>query len=428
MLRRIKPRKKVYNVKRSHVIRLNPTPEQEVYFRKACGVARHAYNWALARWKDYRAEGKWAKLKDLKSEYNRIKGEQFPWCYEVTKCAPEQEFSHLGQAFANYWRMKEEGTLPKLEHQRKDGEEGGFPRFKSKKRDRLSFYLANDKFSVEGYTLRVPKLGAVNLTETLRWSGKIMSATISYRAGWWFVSIAVEVEHETPTHGGGAVGIDLGIKTLATLSDGEKFENQKHYRKSLGRIQGLSKGLSRKGKGSQNWWKQARKLAKAHYRVACQRLDVLHKMTTHVAQTYAFIGLEDLKTKGMLSNHHIAQAVSGASFFEVKRQLLYKADQFGGDVQLVDRWYPSSKTCSRCGWIHNDLTLAERVFICRDCGLLIDRDHNAAINIRQEALRLRTGVPVVASSERKIACGAGSSDSRCVEGETSCDEAGTTVL
>src|SRR2546428_10026462 len=96
-------------MKRAHVIRLNPTPEQEVYFRKACGVARHAYNWALARWKDERAEDKWAKMKDLKAEYNRIKGEQFPWCYEFTKCAPEQEFGNLGQAFANYWRMKEGG-------------------------------------------------------------------------------------------------------------------------------------------------------------------------------------------------------------------------------------------------------------------------------------------------------------------------------
>jgi putative transposase len=124
---------------RSHVIRLNPMPEQEVYFRKACGVARHAYNWALARWKEERAAGKWAKMRDLKAEYNKIKGEQFPWCYEVTKCAPEQEFSHLGQALANYWRRKKAGTLPKIKHPRKDGEEGGFPRFKSKKWDRLSF-------------------------------------------------------------------------------------------------------------------------------------------------------------------------------------------------------------------------------------------------------------------------------------------------
>ncbi len=413
-------------VKRSHVIRLNTTPEQEMYFRKACGVARHAYNWALARWKEARAEGKRVKMKDLKAEYNKIKGEQFPWCYEVTKCAPEQAFADLGQAFANYWRMKEEGTLPKLKHPRKDGEEAGFPHFKSKKRDRLSFYLANDKFSVNGHTLRVPKLGDVNMAEELRFHGKIMSATIFYQASWWFVSIAVEVEHETPTHSGGAVGLDLGIKTLATCSDGMVVENQKHYRQNLGRIKGLSKGLSRKVEGSQNWWKNAKKLARAHYRVACQRQDTLHKMTTHVAQTHALIGLEDLNTKGMLANHKLAQAVSDASFFEVKRQLLYKAEQYGGYVQLVDRWYASSKTCSGCGWVNEDLTLADRVFICHDCGLVIDRDLGAAINIRNEALRMISDVPVVASSERKIACGAGSAGS--CESETFCDEAGTKVL
>src|SRR5437588_6156709 len=280
---------------RAHLIRLNPTKEQEVYFRKACGVARHAYNWALARWKEARETGK--------------------------------------------------------------------------------------------------------------------RVTISYRAGWWFVSLAVEMEHETPTPTGGTVGIDLGIKTLATLSDGETFENQKHYRQNLGRIKGLSKGLSRKGEGSQNWWKNTKKLAKAHYRVACQRQDALHKMTTHVTRKHAIIGLEELNKKGMLANHCLAQAVSDASFFEVKRQLLYKAEQYGSSVQLVDRWYASSKTCSGCGWVNEDLTLAEREFICHDCGLSIDRDLNAARNIQAEALRLVTDVPVVASSERKFACGAGSSGS-----------------
>jgi len=385
-------------VNRSQVIRLNPTPEQAVYFRKACGVARHAYNWALARWKDYRAEGKWVNTRDLKAEYNRIKGEQFPWCSEVTKCAPEQEFSHLGQAFANYWRMKKEGTLPKLKYPRKDGEEGGFPRFKSKKRDRLSFYLANDKFSVEGQTIRIPKLGSVNMTEALRFQGKIMSAVISSRAGWWFVSISLEVEHEVPTHSGGAVGIDLGIKTLATCSDGVVFENQKHYRQGLGRIKGLSKGLSRKVEGSQNWWKTTRKLAKAHYRVACQRQDSLHKMTTYLARTYALIGLEDLNTKGMLANHCLAQAVSDASFFEVQRQLLYKTEQYGGYVQLVDRWYPSSKTCHSCGWMKEDLALDDREWACEQCRVVNERDFNASLNIRDEALRLVTDVPVVASS------------------------------
>jgi len=413
---------------RAHVIRLNPTPEQAVYFRKACGVARHAYNWALARWKEYRAEGKWAKMKDLKAEYNRIKGELFPWCYEVTKCAPEQAFSHLGLAFANYWRMKEAGTLPKLKHPRKDGEEAGFPHFKSKKRDRLSFYLANDKFSVDGHTLRVPKLGNVNMTEALRLQGKIMSATISYRAGWWFVSISVEVQHEVPTHTGGAVGIDLGIKTLATTSDGMVFENQKHYRRSLGRIKGLSKGLSRKVEGGQNWWKNSRKLAKAHYRVACQRQDTLHKMTTYLARTYALIGLEDLNTKGMLASHRLAQAVSDASFFEVKRQVLYKSEQHGGYVHLVDRWYASSKTCHHCGWVKEDLTLADRVWVCEQCEAANERDVNASLNIRDEALRKVPDVPVVASLGHKFAGGAGSSGSGCARSETFCDEAGTTVL
>jgi putative transposase len=396
---------------RAHVIRLNPTPEQETYFRKACGVARHAYNWALARWKEARAEGKRVKIKDLKAEYNRLKGEQFPWCYEVTKCAPEQEFSNLGQAFDNYWRMKKEGKLPKLKHPRKDGEEGGFPHFKSKKRDKLSFYLNNDKFHVEGDFLYVPKLGKVNMTEALRFQGKVLSATISYRAGCWFVSIPVEVEHQTPPQTGGTVGIDLGIKRLATTSEGVVFENQKHYRRGLGRIKGLSKGLSRKAEGSQNWWKNCKKLAKAHDRVACQRQHTLHKMTTYLARTYALIGLEDLNTKGMLANHHLAQSVSDASFFEVRRQVLYKAEQYGGYVQLVDRWYASSKTCHLCGWVKEDLTLADRVWVCEQCQAVNERDFNAALNVRDEALRLIRDVPVVASSGQQFACGAGSSGS-----------------
>ena len=264
------------------------------------------------------------------------------------------------------------------------------------------------------------------MAEELRFQGKIMSATLSYRAGWWFVSIAVEVEYETPLHPGGTVGIDLGMKTLATFSDGTAVENQKHYRRGLGRIKGLSKGLSRKVEGSQNWWKNTKKLACAHYRVACQREDTLHKMTAHVAQTYALIGLEDLNAKGMLANHCLAQAVSDASFFEVKRQLLYKAEQYGGCVQLVDRWYASCKTCHPCGWMKEDLTLADRVWVCKQCGAVNERDLNASLNVRDEAIRLVTNVPVVASSGHKFACGVGSSGS--ATSETFCDEAGTRVM
>src|SRR3989449_9791754 len=151
-------------------------------------------------------------------------------------------------------------------------------------------------------------------------------------------------------------------------------------------------------------------------------------MSTHVARTYAVIGLEDLNTKGMLANHCLAQAVSDASFFEVQRQLLYKTEQYGGYVQLVSRWYPSSKTCHACGWIKEDLTLDAREWICEQCGVVNKRDLNASLNIRDEALRLVTDVPVVASSGQKFACGTGSAGSLGVESETFCDEAGTKVL
>jgi putative transposase len=265
------------------------------------------------------------------------------------------------------------------------------------------------------------------MTEQLRFQGKILSAVISSRAGWWFVSISVEVEQEVPPHRGGTVGIDLGLKRLATLSDGMVFENQKHYRGNLGRIKCLSKGLSRKVEGSRNWGKTRLKLAKAHYRVACQRQDMLHKMTTHVTRTYSLIGLEDLNVKGMLANHCLAQSVSDASFFEVKRQLLYKSEQHGGSVQLVDQWYASSKTCHACGWVKEDLTLADRVFICQQCGVVLDRDFNASLTIRDEALRLIREVPVVASSGLKFACGVGSAGLFCATSETLCDEASTRV-
>jgi putative transposase len=407
------------------VIRLNPTPEQLTYFRKACGVARHGYNWALAQWKQARAEGRRVKMKDLKREYHRIKREEFPWALEVTKCAPEQEFANLSAALTNYFRMKEEGTQPKLKQARKEGEEAGFPHDKSKKHARLSFSLNNDKFRVDGHFLSVAKLGKVNMAEPLRWEGKILSATISEQAGHWFVSLSVEVPHVIATHPGKACGIDLGIKSLATTSEGEVFENQKHSRRNLGRSKGLSKGVSRKVEGSGNWWKNKKKLARAHDRVASQRQDSLHKMTTYLAPSYALIGLEDLNTKGMLANHNLAQAVSDASFFEVKRQLLYKSEQQGGSVQLVGRWYASSKTCHHCGWVKEDLTLADRVWVCKQCGAINERDPNAAQNIKEEALRLMTGVSAVASSGQKFACGAGSSGLLATASEPFCCEAGT---
>jgi putative transposase len=394
---------------RAHLIRLNPTDEQQAYFRKACGTARFVFNWALARWKYYRALGKSVSMHELKKEFNQLKRHHFPWVYDVTKCAAEHEFTNLGQALANFFRKQKAGALPKLSRPRKDGEAGGFPRFKSKKQGYGSFYLANDKFSVDGHTVQIPKLGPVNMTERLRLPGKILSATVSYRAGWWWIAITVD----TPTPPNNpkplaAVGVDVGLKALAVVSTGEVLENQKHLARRLRAIKCLTRAVSRKRLGSKNRAKAVLRLAKAHFKVACARKDVAHKFTTGLVQQAGLIGIEDLHVAGMVKNRSLAQAISDAAWSEIRRQLVYKAVAAGAQVVLVSRFYPSSQLHHGCTGRKIDLGLSERSWRCPECGQLVERDLNAALNIRDEAVRLIRASPVVATTgTEKIACGRG---------------------
>ncbi len=250
-------------MQRAHRIRLNPTPEQEAYFRKAAGTARFVYNWGLSEVKRALDGGRPpATALDLKARFNALKREQFPWVYEVTKCVVEGAFRNLGAALANF-RASKRGE--------RKGKKVGFPKFKKRKRNTGSFYLANDKFSVDGHWLNVPKLGKVNMTEPLHLAGKIMGATISERAGWWWVSIQVDLPRERPLHQGHAVGVDVGVKDLAVDSDGERFENQKPLRRAMGRLKRLQRRVSRRVKGSKNRRKARDKLGRAHYRVASPR-------------------------------------------------------------------------------------------------------------------------------------------------------------
>jgi len=203
---------KVTPMLRAHKIRLNPTPEQQRYFRKAAGTARFVFNWGLNEVK--RALDNRHTIESplsLKARFNALKGEHFPWVYDVTKCVVEGAFRNLASALSNFHKSKR--------GQRK-GKPIGFPKFKSRRRGHSSFYLANDKFSVAGHWLKVPKLGHVNMSEPLRFAGKILGATISERAGWWWVSILVEVPREPPAHPGHALGVDVGVKELAVDSDG----------------------------------------------------------------------------------------------------------------------------------------------------------------------------------------------------------------
>jgi putative transposase len=355
---------------KAHKIRLNPTPAQESYFKRAAGIARFVFNWGLEHWKKKDQAGEKPSAFDLKKEFNALKVILFPFVLEVTKTVAEGAFINLGRAFTNFFEGR-----------------SNYPHFKSRKDARQSFYLANDQIKFKGHSIHIPKLGWVNMTEELRLAGKVMSATVSYEAGWWWLSVQVEMEPPAQRPKTEVIGIDLGLHDLAVTSEGQVFENQKHLKAGLGRIQGLSKSLSRKVRGSANFLKAKCKLSRAHFRVKSQRDDATHKMTTQLARDYVVIGIEDLNVAGMVKNHNLAQSLNDAAFGEVRRQLEYKARWFGSRLQTVDRFFPSSQICSECGERKTDLTLAIREWTCESCGATHHRDVNAARNIRNEVLR-----------------------------------------
>lgn len=366
---------------RAHKIRLNPTTEQEVYFRKAAGTKRFVYNQALDLWN-------WGKkvgipdfgLMEVKRQFNMFKEEQYPWMYEVAKDVFEGAIADLGVALKNYFDYK----LGK-----RKGGKVGFPKYKSKKNKKQSFRLNNDRIKVDGHNFWVPNLGWVNLSEKLRFVGKIMGAVVSKVADWWYVSIQIELDQPAPkTFEKPSTGVDVGIKSLAVLSDGEQFENQKPLRNGLKRLKTLNRSLARRIKGSKRWWRAQRKLARFHLRIANKRADDLHKASFQIASTYAFIGTEDLHVKGMVKNRRLSLSVSDVGLGEFIRQIEYKSDAFGGRVVKVGRFFASSKTCNDCGYINQELELKDRTWTCQGCGIIHDRDWNAAKNIEQEALRI----------------------------------------
>ena len=234
--------------------------------------------------------------------------------------------------------------------------------------------------------LWVPRVGRVHCMENVAkrvGDAKVKRMTISQRAGRWYASLTVEREEpavrESPKDG--AVGVDLGVKNLATLSDGTVIENPRYLRKSERKLKRAQQALSRKTKGSNRRAKARAKVANLHARVANQRLDALHKLTTRLAEKYSDISIEDLHVAGMVKNRHLAKSVSDAAFGEFRRQLEYKTARTGSRLHVVDRWYRSSTTCSGCGRVKAKLSLAERTYRCDSCGLVMDRDLNAAINI-----------------------------------------------
>ncbi|GHO72937.1 transposase [Ktedonobacter sp. SOSP1-85] len=361
---------------RAHKIRLHPTPEQANYFARAAGVARFVWNWALAEWnRQYEAGDKPTALK-LKKQFNEIRRVQFPWTWEVTKNASDQPFLDLGKAFTAFF----EGKAKR-------------PTFKSKKTSKPSFYLANDQFELGDHRMWIPKLGWVNLAEKLRFVGRVKGARITKTADWWFVSIQVEIPETIPVNKPAAVGIDVGLNRLATLSTGEEVENQAFLKTALKKLRQANKRLHRRKLGSANREKARRQVARLHYRITCLRQDALQKLTTRLVDSYGIIGVEDLHLKGLLRNRRLARSFADASLGTLRRLLEAKAAQRGGQIIKVGRFFPSSKTCHCCGWTWEAMRLKDRIFVCQNPACPYDqfpqdRDYNAGQNVLREALRL----------------------------------------
>ena len=302
------------------------------------------------------------------------------WWRENSKEAYSSGLEALAKGLLN-WSKSRKGE--------RKGRKVGFPKFKTKDRATPRFAYTTGVFGLiqgDPKALRLPKVGRVHCMEdvTERVNGaRVLRMTVSRRAGRWYASLTVEREDKPVTKPpkGGAVGIDLGIKTLATLSDGTIIENPHLLRKSERKLKKAQKALSRKTMGSNRRAKARAKVARLHAHVANQRQDTLHKLTTWLAETFSHISVEDLNTAGMVKNHHLAKAVSDAAFGEFRRQLEYKTARTGAQLHVIDRWYPSSKTCSGCGRVKAKLSLAERTYKCDGCGLVMDRDLNAAVNI-----------------------------------------------
>lgn len=353
----------------SHKIRIYPNREQEQFLKKSCGVARFAYNWGLAEWKNRYKNGEKPNRFKLDKLFNSIKKKEFPFVCEVSKCCSQIAFTNLGRAYKKFFDRCAK-----------------YPKFK-KKGIHDSFGLANNCFSISNKHVKLSKMSPMRMAEELRFDGKIMYGTVSRVADKWYISIAVEIKKDmTLPKTCKFAGVDLGVKDLVITSDGFKFENPKWITKSEKKLKRLNREMARRNRSSKRRERTRLSLARLHDRVANQRKDWLHKITTYLVRRYDVVSLEDLNVRGMVKNHNLAKAITNVSFGEFNRQIEYKARLYGKKVHRVDRFFPSSKTCSICGCIQEKMPLHIREWTCPDCGAHHDRDVNAATNLLRQAM------------------------------------------
>jgi len=373
---------------RSYKVELDPNNRQRTLLMKSAGAARFAYNWGIRRHEEVRMMNllpvphiKYPTAIDLHRELNALKKEQFPWMYEVSKCCPQEALRDLEVAYQRFFKGISR-----------------YPRMKSRKRG-IGGFTVTDRNNIRIWpdSIQIPRLGRIRLKERgYLPSGSISEATMSERAGRWYVSLHRENEVEIPEKPRETiVGLDVGIKNLATLSDGTIFPNPRVLPKAMRKLNRLQRAVSRKVKGGANKKKAMMKLVRMHARIHNIRQDNINKITTILTKTKSVIGVESLNVAGMIKNHSLAGALADASMSEFLRQLKYKAGWYGCRIVEADQFFPSTKRCPVCGHVKAEMPLSERTYHCEFCGYIGDRDVTAAMNLK---------IVAVSSTETINAC------------------------
>lgn len=385
-------------------IRLELTNKQVSLARRHAGVARHAYNWGVAICQQaFENKEKIPSAIDL---HKRLVAEVKPahqWYYEVSKCAPQQALRNLESAYQHFHRIQKPAKYSRRKIIRRAGKPvtvlEGLPQVK-KKGIRDGFYLEGS-IRPNGKRVKLPHFGWISCSESIP-DVAIKNVSITRTADHWFISFKVPFSPVKTEKVSSTVGVDLGIKTLATLSDGVVFQAVKPYKRHKRKLKLAQRKVSKKFiKGaktqSKNYQKAQQKVARIHARIANIRADALHKLTTHLAKNHSRVVIEDLHVRGMSKNHRLASAILDGGFFEFRRQLTYKAEWYGSErsdvsVIVADHFFASSKICSACGAKKPALKLSERTYRCEACGHSQDRDLNAAKNLEHYPTASYAGV------------------------------------
>lgn len=373
---------------RSYKFRVYPTHEQKLQMEKHFGCVRFVYNHFLRVRIDHYAanKGGFPKAALFKNLTELKATPEHQWLRDVNSQSLQQTLQDLDKAYTGFFRGRTK-----------------FPRFKTKKN--LQSFRVPQGFRLDGEGLRIPKFKPFKIVVHRPVEGTIKSVTVSKTlSGKYFASLLCEVEMPEPKFEGGTIGLDLGLKTFAVTSEGEKIEAPKFLRAAERRLKHLQRNLSRKQKGSKNGGKSRLLVARQYEKVANRRKDFLHKLSHRLTCENQAIWVEDLNVKGMMGNHRLAKSISDAGWSEFNRQLAYKGPWYGCRVGNVDRFFPSSKRCHVCGWINQELTLKDREWNCppSGCGTHHDRDVNAAKNILIFGTAGSVGIACGVSSEETV--------------------------